>query len=146
MTKQTYQFDDIEDLQRKLEIERDGVEVEIPGDRFLTLRAASDGNPLWKKQAESILNEMGRLRNAKASAERLREFLAEKYATLIIKSWRGVKIGGQEIEYNPELGLAFLLQAFDVYTIVDGFVWDTKNYRTQRARVIVDDAKNSSAG
>lgn len=146
MSKPTYQFDDIEDLQRKLDIERDGVEVEIPGDRFLTLRAASDGNPLWKKQAESILNEMNRLRNAKASNERMREFLAEKYATLIIKSWRGVKIGGREIDYNPELGVSFLLQAFDVYQIVDGFVWDTKNFRSQRAKIVVDDAKNSSAG
>lgn len=137
-----YDFDDIEDLKRNPDIESKGVELEIPGGRFLYLRAASDANPLWKAQADKISAEINRLRNARASNERVREFFSRKFSTLVIKDWKGIKNKGAEIEYSPEAGYALLMVAEDIYDIVYAFVWETKNFRAERALAVVEQIKN----
>ena len=139
----SYQFDGIEELERKPEIEAAGVELEIPGNRFLIVRAATDANPQWRANGRKIVNELNRLRNAEAGAERIREFLARKYADYLIIGWRGVTTRGVEIDYHPDVGFEFLMRAFDVYQIIDAFVWDTKNFRAERAKAAVEEVKNS---
>ena len=142
-----YDFDDIEELQRNPTLEAEGVEVEIPAaadgtPRFLHLRAATDANPQWRANAEKMLNEVNRLRNARASAERIREFQARNYSRFLIKDWKGVKVKGNEIPYSPDAGFAFLMKAYDIFTIVEGYVTDTRNFRAERNRVVVGEVKN----
>lgn len=137
-----YEFDGIEDLQRKRDIEADGTELGLPGGITLIVRAASDGNPLWKAQAEKIGKELRRLRNARATSDRLRAFLAPKYAELLVKDWRGVKIKGVDIPYSVEACTAFLKAADDAYAAIDEVVWDTQNFRGARIEAVVEHAGN----
>lgn len=137
-----YEFDGIEDLQRKRDIEAEGTELGLPGGITLIVRAATDGNPKWKAQSEKIAKEMRRLRNARASNERLKKYLAPKYAELLVAGWRGVKSKGVEIPYSVEACTAFLLAADDAYLAIDEVVWDTQNFRGDRIEAIVDRAGN----
>lgn len=137
-----YAFDNIEDMQRNRELEKDGVEVGLPGNRVLIVRAASDANPLWRARSEQISNELRRLSNAKAPPERTRAYLARIYAELLVKDWRGVTVRGTEIPYNVEAGTAFLIAADDAYAAVDAIVWDNKNFRSLRVSAIVEEVKN----
>lgn len=52
-----YEFDNIEDLQRKPEIEAEGVELGLDGDITLIVRAATDANPAWKAAMPTISKE-----------------------------------------------------------------------------------------
>lgn len=137
-----YEFDNIEDLQRKPEIESEGTELGLPGGITLIVRAASDANPLWRAQSDKIGREVRRLRNARAKNDRVRAFIAPKYAQLLVKDWKGVKSKGVEIPYSVEACTAFLLKADDAFTAVDEMVWDTQNFRGDRVEAIVDRAGN----
>lgn len=138
MNEAKYEFDDIEVLQRNRDIERDGTELGLPGDRVLIVAAATDANPRWRAQSEKILAELNRLRNARAPNDKVRAFLARKYAETLVLDWRGMRSGGTEIPYSVEAGTAFLLAADDAYAAVDAVVYDTKNYRGQRIAAIVE--------
>lgn len=137
-----YEFDNIEDLQRKPEIEAEGTELGLEGGITLIVRAATDANPAWKAAAPSIGKEIRRLRNARASNDRLRKYLAPMYARHLVKDWQGVKIKGVEVPYSVEACAAFLLAADDAYTAVDEMVYDTKNFRSARMDAIVEHVKN----
>ena len=141
MTK-GYEFDGIEDLQRNRELEAEGVELGLPGGRTLIVRAASDANPAWRAQAEKIANELRRLRNARAPADKVRAFLARIYAQLLVCNWCGVTVRGVEIPYSIEAGEAFLLAADDAFAAIDAIVYETTNFRGQRIEAIVEAAKN----
>ena len=135
-------FDDIADMQRNRELEKDGIEIGLPGNRTLIVRAASDANPLWRTRSEQVGNELRRLSNAKAPPERTRAYLAGVYAELLVKDWRGITGRGVPIPYSVEAGKAFLLAADDAYAAVDAIVFDNKNFRAQRVEAIVDEVKN----
>lgn len=135
-------FDNIEEMQRNRELEKDGIEIGLPGNRTLIVRAASDANPLWRTRSEQIGNELRRMSNAKAPPERQRAYLAGIFAELLVKDWRGITGGGIPIPYSVEAGKAFLIAADDAYAAVDAIVWDNKNFRAQRVEAIVDEVKN----
>ena len=137
-----YAFDNIEDLQRNRDLERDGTELGLPGGRTLIVRAASDANPQWRAQGEKIAAELRRLGNARATNERVRAFLARKYAELLVRDWRGITSQGMDVPYSVEAGEAFLLAADDAYAAVDAIVYETKNFRGQRIEAVVDEVKN----
>lgn len=137
-----YDFDNIEELQRKRSIEAEGTELGLPGDITLIVAAATDANPSWRSASTSIMNELRRLRNARASNEQVRAYLAPMYARHLVKGWRGVKIKGVEVPYSVEAGTAFLLAADDAYAAVDQIVYDTQNFRRARIEAIVEHAGN----
>lgn len=142
MGNPSYRFDDIEDFQRQREIEDQGTVVNFPGDRWIRIAAASDGNAMWRTHSEKLLNELNRLRNAKAPAERVRAFLASKYAALCGRGWGGWKAAGVEIPYSPAAFEALLLAADDVYATVDQIVWETKNFRGAKIEAVVEQGKD----
>lgn len=137
-----YEFDNIEDLQRKRDLESEGVEVGLPGEITLIVRAATDANPSWKANGDKISRELRRLRNARASNEQLRKYLAPQYARHLVKGWRGVRSKGVEVPYSVEACTAFLLVADDAYSAVDQIVYDTQNFRAARVETIIDHAGN----
>jgi len=137
-----YEFDGIEDLQRKRDIEAGGTELGLDGGITLIVRAASDGNPLWRAQSDKIAKALRVMRTARATNEKLREFLVPKYAELLVKDWRGVKSKGVEIPYSVEACVAFLKRADDAYDAIDAVVWDTKNFRGARIEAIVEHTKD----
>lgn len=137
-----YQFDNIEEMQRKRDIEAEGIELGLPGDITLVVRAASDANPAWRAASAAIGKELRRLRNARATNEELRRYLAPQYARHLVKGWRGVKSKGVEVPYSVEACTAFLLAADDAYAAVDQIVYDTQNFRSARVETIVEHAKN----
>lgn len=137
-----YQFDNIEELQRKRDIEAEGTELGLPGDITLIVRAASDANPAWRAASAAISKELRRLRNARATNEELRNYLVPQYARHLVKGWRGVKSKGVEVPYSVEACTAFLLAADDAYAAVDQIVYDTQNFRSARVDTIIDHAKN----
>jgi hypothetical protein len=137
-----YEFDNIEELQRKRDIEAEGTELGLPGDITLVVRAATDANPLWRTASVAIGKELRRLRNARATNEQLRNYLAPQYARHLVKGWRGVRIKGVEVPYSVEACTAFLLAADDAYTAVDEMVYDTLNFRGERVGAIIEHAGN----
>jgi hypothetical protein len=136
-------FDNIEEMQRNRALEKDGIEIGLPGNRVLIVRAASDANPQWRARSEQIGNELRRMQNAKAPPERVRAYLARIYAELLVKDWRGVTAHGVAIPYSVDAGAAFLLAADDAYAAVDQIVYDTKNFRSTRIDAILEEVKNS---
>lgn len=137
-----YVFDGIEEMQRNRDIEREGTELGLPGNRTLIVRAASDANPLWRAQSEQIGNELRRLANARAPTERVRAYLAGRFAELLVRDWKGIKSHGVEIPYSVEACKAFLIAADDAYAAVDKMVWENTNFRGQRVEAIVGEVKN----
>lgn len=138
-----YVFDDIESLQRNRELEGEtGVELGLPGDRTLIVLAASDANPRWRQRSEAFRNELNRLQNARAPADKVRAFLANTYATTLIKGWRGIKSNGVDIPYSPEACTAFLLAADDAFAVIADFVYETKNFRASRVEAVIQSVGN----
>lgn len=138
-----YVFDDIEELQRKRDIEGEtGIELGLPGDRTLIVLAATDANPRWRQNSEKISAELNRLRNARAPNEKVRAFLARKYAEHLILGWSGIKSNGTPIPYSADACTAFLMVADDAYAAVDNIVWENKNFRTKRVDAIIESAGN----
>lgn len=137
MDKPKYEFDDISDLQRQRDLESDGIIVHFPGDRWIKVAAATDANPQWAARQEALMNELGRLRNAKAPSKTIREFLARNFADLCGRDWGGWRSGSVEIPYSREAFKALLLSADDVYATIDQVVWDTKNYRGARIEAAI---------
>lgn len=143
MKSTDYQFDGIEPMKRNREIEGEkGTELGLPGGITLTVLAASDANPRWRSRGDEIAAELNRLRNARAPGERVRKYLATIYAQCLVIGWAGVKSKGVEIPFSPEACAAFLMAADDAYAIVDGVVYDSKNYRGARIEATVEAAKN----
>jgi hypothetical protein len=137
-----YQFDNIEEMQRKRDIEAEGIELGLPGDITLVVRAASDANPAWRAASTAIGKELRRLRNARATNEELRRYLAPQYARHLVKDWRGVMSKGIDVPFSVEACTAFLLAADDAYAAVDQIVYDTLNFRAARVDTIIEHAKN----
>lgn len=138
MDKPKYEFDDIADLKRNRDLEADGIMVHFPGDRWIKVAAATDANPMWKARREKLLNELGRLRNAKAPEATIRAFLAHAFAELCGRDWGNWRSGGVDLPYSREAFEALLLSADDVYSTIDQVVWDTKNFRGARVEAVVD--------
>ncbi len=137
-----YEFDNIDELQRKRDIEAEGIELGLPGNITLIVRAASDANPAWRSASAAIGKELRRLKNARATNEDLRKYLCSQYARHLVNGWRGVKIKGVEVPFSVEACTAFLLAADDAYTAVDQIVYDTENFRSARVGAIIEHVGN----
>lgn len=143
MDKPQYSFDNIAALQRNREIEGEtGTELGLDGGITLIVLAATDANPRWRAHSETMMQELRRLTNAKASSERSRNYLARRYAETLVKDWRGVKADGIEIPFSVDACTAFLIAADDAFTAIENIVYETKNFRGQRIEVVVAAAKN----
>jgi hypothetical protein len=138
----SYKFDNIDALQRKRDIEAEGTELGLPGDIKLIVRAATDANPSWRAASAGIMNELRRLRNARADNDRVRAYLAPLYARHLVKDWSGVKSDGVEVPFSVEACTAFLLAADDAYAAIDELVYDTKNFRSAKITALIDDLGN----
>lgn len=138
----SYEFDNIDALQRKRDIEAEGTELGLPGDITLIVAAASDANPSWRSASPAIMKELRRLRNARASNDQVRKYLAPMYARHLVKGWRGVKSRGVDLPFSVEACSAFLLMADDAYAAVDEMVYDTQNFRGARVEALIDDLGN----
>jgi hypothetical protein len=149
-------FSNISHLQRELEIEsKIGININVDNVIFLQSRAASDGNPLWRNKTAKAHAELQRLQNAGASPKQLQSRYAMLYADALIFGWHGgidddgnLKPGGP-LDENGELVpfshaacVSFLSQADDAVTAIDKLVFDTRNFRSNRASGTVDVLKN----
>lgn len=136
-----YVFDNIGPMQRDRKIEGEtGTELGLPGGITLIVRAATDANPVWRNRSEEITAELNRLRNARATNDRVRTYLSRIYADCLVIGWSGVKSNGVEIPYSPEACAAFLRQADDAYAAVDNVVYESKNFRGARIEAVVASA------
>lgn len=145
MKAEDYSFDDIEPLKRNRDIEGEtGVELGLPGGFVLQVLAATDANPRWRNRSEEITAELNRLRNARASNERVRKYLSRIYAECLVIGWpKGPRSKGVAVPFSVEACAAFLLQADDAYAALDGVVYDNKNFRTARIEAVVEQVKKS---
>ncbi len=86
-----FKFGNIDKLKRNREIEGvAGTEIGLPGGISLIALCASDANPAWRRGGEDFLAELKRLSRAHASDERVKRFLAEQLARMLVKDWSGV--------------------------------------------------------
>jgi hypothetical protein len=86
-----YVFDNIDSMQRNRAIEGDkGTELGLPGGITLIVRAASDANTAWRNRSEEITSELNRLRNARATGDRVRTYLSRIYSETLVIGWSGV--------------------------------------------------------
>lgn len=141
-----YQFDDIEDMKRRPDIEARGTRVGFPGgkgDRWMRIAAATNANPYWKAQQDRIHAQVKAFNIAKAPDEEVRAYLAEKYATLLVRDWGGWTSQGVELPFSAEACTALLIQADDAYKIVDGLVWKDENFRAEQVKAVLDEGKGS---
>lgn len=138
-----YKFDNVDSMIRNRDIEgKTGTELGLPGGITLTVLAASDANPRWRERGEKVQQELQRLRNARADNARVRHWLAGIYAETLVIGWRGVKSDGVEIPFSVEACTAFLRVVDDAYEAVDSIVYDTRNFRGERIRAVVEAAGN----
>lgn len=135
-------------LKRDRDIEANGKKMEFPDVGVaLTVRAASDANPLWVKRAEQIGNETRRIMNfykddPDERRAQMKEFMVGVFADIMIADWTDVTDeNDQPVKYTPEEGRAFLRDYDDVYAEIDRQVWDTKNFRAEAVKKVVDEVK-----
>ena len=128
---------------RDREIEgKTGTELGLPGGITLIVLAASDANPRWRLRGDEIIAEHNRLRNARATPQKQREWWSRIYAECLVIDWRGVKSKGIEVPFSVEACTAFLRKADDAYAAVENVVFETKNFRGQRIKAVVAEAGN----
>jgi hypothetical protein len=137
----SYQFDNIDELKRNRDIERDGTWLGLPNGTSLKVRAATDANTAWRAQSNKIANELRRLQNARDN-DGARDYIAGKYAELLVADWKGVTANGEPIPFSVEACKAYLLAADDAYAAIDAIIYDTKNFRGQRIEAVRDEAGN----
>lgn len=143
MDEPKYHFDDIDGLKRKPEIEgKTGTVIDLPGDRWIRVLAASDANPKWTAYRKAIAEGTRRLAGAEASDERYRRFIVPYYAEALCIDWGGFTNQGAEIPFSVSACKALLMMADDVYAAVAATVYDTKNFRGARIQALVDEAGN----
>lgn len=140
---ETFKFDNIDQLQRRRDIECNGVRLGLPGDIELIVRAASDANPLWKAQSERINAQLRAFVTARAGEGEIRAYLARKFAELLVKDWpKAPKANGEPVPFSVDACEAFLLQADDAFAALDGMVWETKNFRTTMVTAVIEHLGN----
>ena len=139
-----FKFGNIDKLKRNREIEGEsGTEVGLPGGISLIALCASDANPAWRRGGEEFLAELKRLSRAHASDERVKRFLAEQLARMLVKDWSGVvDQDGNAIPFSTDACMEFLIEADDAIPALQAVVYETQNFRGQRIEAIVDHAKN----
>lgn len=136
-----YSFDDIDDLQRKRDIEgKTGTPIYFPGERWIQVLAASDANPKWLARRKIIAEGTRRLANAEANDGRYRAFIVPHIAEALCIGWGGWKVNGVEIEFSTEACKALLLKADDVYAAVTQVMYDDKKFRGDRIEVLTKEA------
>lgn len=138
-----YSFDNIDALIRNRDIEGEtGTELGLGNGMALQVLAASDANPRWRARGDDILAEHNRLRNAKASPQKVRDWWSRIYAECLVIGWSGIKSNGVEVPFSVEACTAFLRKADDAFTAIENIVFETKNFRGQRFKAIEAEAKN----
>lgn len=136
-----HSFDDIDDLQRKPEIEgKEGTLVEFPGGRWIRVLAASDNNPKWVARRKAIAAGTRRLAGAEANDARYRAFIVPFFAEALVIGWGGWKSKGVELPYTPAACVALLLKADDVYAALSATVYDDKKFRGDKIEVVIAEA------
>ena len=147
MSKIEFEVDDIEELQRKPEIEgKIGTPLYFSGERSLQVLAATEHNPKWMARRKIIMEGWRRLVNQGAKPARVREFLSPHLAEALIIGCSGWKSKGVEIPYSPEFGRYLMLNADDAYASVFQIMDDTTRFRGEQLEVVVDEGKGSSTG
>lgn len=148
-----FQFANIDHLKRNRTIEGEtGTELGLDGGITLIVLAATDANPRWKANGRKVVAELNRLKNAQATARQQRDYLAGVYAENLVIGWYYVDPedrrhdgpldpNGHAIPFTIEACKAFLIEADDAFAAVDGVVYDTKNFRGERLKVVVDAGK-----
>lgn len=143
----------LDHLKRRPDIEGEaGTELGIDGGITLIVLAASDNNPKWRAKRTEGLNELKRLENAHAPADRVRSRAAQLYAESIVIGWYYVDTDGKRfdgpldangnaIPFTREACKAFLEEFHDAFTAVERVVYDTKNFRGARVEVIFEAGK-----
>lgn len=139
-----FKFDDIDDLKRKPEIEAKGAVFGFPGGngkRWMRVRAATSNNPFWRAQSDRILKQLREFELANAPDAMVKEFLAEKFAALLVVDWGNWEIDGVEIPFSAEACFALLMQTDDVYKLINGAVFRDENFRHERAELVLVEGK-----
>lgn len=139
----------LKSLTRDREIEANGKPMEFPDVGVtLTVRCASDANPLWVKRAEAVGNETRRLFNFYKDDQdqrrvKMKEFMCDVFAEILVAGWEGVlDENDQPMPFTRENVRDFLAEHDDVYAEIDRQVWDNKNFRAEHVKKVVDEAKN----
>ena len=137
-------FGNIDKLKRDRAVEGgEGTEIGFEGGITLVVLCASDANPAWKRYGDDFLAELRRLNRAHASEERVRRFLAEQYARLLVKDWRGVvDPQGHDLPFSRDLCVELLYETDDILPALQALVHDSKNFRGQRIEAVIEAAKN----
>lgn len=141
-----YTFDDIDEMKRRPDIEARGTRVGFPGgkgDRWMQIAAATSANPHWKAQQDRIRAQLKAFDVAKAPDDVVRAYLAEKYATLLVRDWGGWTSKGVPLPFSAEACTALLIQADDAYKIVNGLVWSDENFRAEEVKAVLEEGKGS---
>ncbi len=139
-----YTFDDVEEFKRRPEIEAKGAIFGFPGGRkkrWMRVAAATDNNPFWRAERDRIVKHLNDLQTAEAPAEVEKEYLAEKFAKLLVRDWGGWEAAGVEIPFSAEAVFALLMQTDDPYKLLRGVVFDDGKFRNERADLVIAEGK-----
>lgn len=80
---------------------------EAPGLELLVTGLESDAAQRLQRQKQAHLRAKNR--GKPLSAEQLANTTKEVLAEVVLKGWRGLKSGGEEVEYSPELARKWIL-------------------------------------
>lgn len=129
-------FDNCEGMARDFDIEgKTGMPLTLPNGHELQVLCASEANPRWRAQAQKMTAELNRLSNQNVSNERVRLYMAAKYAELCVIGWKNVKKQGVEVPFSVEACTSYLRKYADAYRAVQRMVNDDAHFR---AGVVVE--------
>ncbi len=139
-----YSFKNADQFKRKPEIEANGTWFEFADGREIKISAATDHNPVWRAVSEKFWQEYRRLVNAKAAPDRVRALQSRYFAQYLLKDWSGfLSEDDVEIPFSKEAAEAMLLDLDDIFEQVAELVFGHKNFRTERAKVVIEEGKGS---
>lgn len=142
MEQPKYNWKGASALKRKPEIEAEGTWFEFADDRWIKIAAATDLNPRWNAVSETFFKEWRRLLNAKAPPARRRALQAHYFARHLCRDWSGfLSADDVEVPFSAEACEAMLLDLDDIFAAVAEIVFEDKNFREERVRVVVDQGK-----
>lgn len=129
---------DLEKLETDAKKELEGVWFDIaPGAQVLVAR---HGN----KKFIAMLRQSAKKNRVVLEAEDdvsfdLSETMSiEVYAHTILLDWKGIKIGGEFVEYTPKLGIEVLTKFKDFRDRIEGFAKTVESYRVRNENAVLD--------
>ncbi len=111
-------------------IERDGVDVHLGGDAYITIARAGGSNVAYQTAMQRALKPVRRAMQADAlSNDDAEAIMRNVFADTVVIGWRGIELDGAPLEFSKENAKRLFAELPEVFRIVQEEAQRLSNFR-----------------